>query len=483
MGAKVLIIGLDGATFDVINPLIKAGRLPHLARLAEEGVAVPLQSTFPDCSAPAWTSCRTGVNPGKHGIFNFWRHVAYEWVLVTSLNLQVPAVEHILSRQGYRVCIVNVPITYPPQPVNGFVISGLPTPGLESCFTYPAGLYTKLLARVGDYEVDGFGDLDMSTPNRLLRQLYGRHRRRREVTRYLFALEQWDYFMVVFTISDKIQHGFWQARQRWKQGDTSDMAQRYGPVIDQCYELLDETVGRLLADAGDEGSVIVLSDHGFGPCLHEVYPNVWLREQGYLRLKFAHKFWARQIHWNRREKVILLPRVEVGPPRRRIHWGRTRAFGGLYVEPSSLRLNLKGRDPQGTVTPGQEAERLLQTLTDQLLTLKMPDDQPMFSKVYRPEEVYDGPCVSQAADLFLELQNPDSRLLGEFTVKELVRPLGGMRTISGNHRPLGILFARGPKVEKHALPDVPHIMDIGPTVLQLLGVPLRTYMDGRPLFG
>ena len=72
--------------------------------------------------------------------------------------------------------------------------------------------------------------------------------------------------------------------------------------------------------------------------------------------------------------------------------------------------------------------------------------------------------------------------MGEFTVKKLVHPLGGMRTISGNRRPLGIFFARGPKVEKHALPDVPHIMDIGPTVLHLLETQLPNYMDGCPLF-
>jgi predicted AlkP superfamily phosphohydrolase/phosphomutase len=484
MSTRVLVIGLDGLTFDVINPLLDAGRLPNLARLRAEGLAAPLHSTYPDTSAPAWTSCRTGVNPGKHGLFSFWRVVDYEWVFMNSADLQVPAVEHILSRQGRRVCTINVPITYPPQPINGAVISGLPTPGPDSNFTYPAGLRDELLDRVGVCPVDGFGAIDDATPIRLLRQLYERHRRRRDVARYLLTSEHWDYFMAVFTVSDKIQHAFWRARARLLQGDTNELVQRFGPAIDECYELLDETVGVLLAEAGDEATVLVISDHGFGPCQNEVYPNVWLRDEGFLRLKLGHKIWARQLRWGRRNgRSLPFPRVEIGPPRRRVAWSQTRAFGSLYVESRAIRLNLKGREAQGVVTPGQEAEGLLQTLTDGFLALKMPDGQPVFGHVYRPEEVYDGPYSAQAADLLLKPNDPSTRILGKFTVGHVLHPLTEVRASTGNHRPIGILFARGPKVDARALPDVPHIMDIAPTALRALDESVPGYMDGRSLFG
>jgi predicted AlkP superfamily phosphohydrolase/phosphomutase len=484
MSTRVLVIGLDGLTFDVINPLLDAGRLPNLARLRAEGAAAPLHSTYPDTSAPAWTSCRTGVNPGKHGLFSFWRVVDYEWVFMSSADLRVPAVEHILSRQGRRVCTVNVPITYPPQPVNGVVVSGLPMPGPDSNFTYPTGLHAELLARVGDCPVDGFGSVDDATPIGLLHQLHERHRRRRDVVRYLLAGEHWDYFMAVFTVSDKIQHAFWRARERLLQGDTNDLVRRFGPAIDQCYELLDETVGVLLAEAGDEATVLVVSDHGFGPCQTEVYPNVWLRDQGFFRLKFGHKIWARQLRWERRNGWPLpFPRVEIGPPRRRVAWGQTRAFGSLYVESRAIRLNLKGREAQGVVTPGQEAERLLQTLTDGFLALKMPDGQPVFGHVYRPEEVYHGPYAREAADLILKANDPSTRILGKFTVDHMLHPLTEFRASSGNHRPVGILFVQGPKVDAQAVPDMPHIMDIAPTVLWALDEPVPAYMDGRSLFG
>jgi predicted AlkP superfamily phosphohydrolase/phosphomutase len=484
MSTRVLIIGLDGLTFDVINPLLDAGRLPNLARLRTEGVAAPLRSTYPDTSAPAWTSCRTGVNPGKHGLFSFWRIVDYEWVFMSSADLHVPAVEHILSRQGRRVCSVNVPITYPPQPVNGVVISGLPTPGPDSNFTYPAGLRDELLARVGGCPVDGFGDLDYRNPSELVHQLYERHRRRREVSRFLLGRESWDYFMAVFTVSDKIQHGFWRARERWLHGDTNPLVQRFGPVIDQCYELLDETVGVLLAEAGDEATVLVVSDHGFGPCENEVYPNVWLRDSGHFKLRFAHKIWARQLRWEQRNGWPLpVPRVRVGPPRRRVDWRRTRAFGSLYVESRAIRLNMKGREPQGIVTSGQEAETLLQILADGFLDLKMPDGRPLFVRVYRPEEIYHGPYAREAADLVLKANDPSTRILGKFTVDHMLHPLTEVRASSGNHRPVGILFARGPKVDARALLDTPHIMDIAPTVLWALGEPAPAYLDGRSLFG
>jgi predicted AlkP superfamily phosphohydrolase/phosphomutase len=484
MSTRVLVIGLDGLTFDVINPLLDAGRLPNLARLRAEGIAAPLHSTYPDTSAPAWTSCRTGVNPGKHGLFSFWRVVNYEWGFRTSADLRVPAVEHILSRQGLRVCTVNVPITYPPQAVNGVVISGLPTPGPDSNFTYPAGLHAEVLARVGDWPVDGFGGLDYASPVELLYHLYERHRRRREVARYLLARERWDYYSVVFTISDKIQHAFWRARECWLRGDTNSLIQRFGPVIDQCYEMLDETVGALLAEAGDEATVFVVSDHGFGPCYNEVYPNVWLREEGYLHVKLGHKVWARQIRWERRDGwPMLLPRIQIGPPRRRIAWRRTQAFGSLYVESRVIRLNLRGREAQGTIKPGQEAKSLLQTLTDSFLALRMPDGQPILGQVHRPEEVYDGPYAREAGDLILETNDPSTRMLGKFTVDHMIHPLTEVQASTGNHRPVGILFARGPNVNAQAPPSMPRIRDIAPTVLSVLDKAVPAYMDGRALFG
>lgn len=481
MSARLLILGLDGATFDVIDPLIAAGRLPNLARLRAQGLSAPLRSTEPDITPIAWTSCRTGVNAGKHGVFNFWHLEDYEWVLSNSLDIKVPAIEHILSRQGLRVCTVNVPITYPPQAVNGYVISGLPTPGPESNFTYPPGLYARLLANVGDFDTDGYGDLDFSQPTQTLKYLFERHRRRRKVTRSLLAQENWDYFMVVFTIADKIQHAFWRARELWQKGDPHPLVQRFGEAIDLCYELLDETVGQLLADCTDDTTVLAVSDHGFGPAYHEVYPNIWLQQQGYMRLRPFQKAWARQVRW-KRHRGVPLPHIEVGPPGRRVDWRKTSAFGGLYVESRSIHLNLIGRHPHGIVPPGSAAEKLIQRLVDDLQSLKMPSGEAIFGSVTRPQELYHGPYASQTAELVLIPADPSTRILGKITADALVHKLDSPRASTGNHRTLGVLFARGPGVQARSLPEIPSIMDIAPTALSLLGQPVPGYMDGVPLF-
>lgn len=482
MSTRVLVIGLDGATFDVIDPLLAAGRLPNLACLREEGAFAPLQSTFPSHSAPAWTSCRTGVNPGKHGLFSWWRRQGYDWVLTTSADIQAPAVEQILSRRGRRVCTINVPMTYPPQPVNGSVVAGMPAPGPGSSLTYPANLYAELKAKVGEYLPDSGDKLDANTPSKALNELYKRHQTQCAAARYLLGREQWDYFMVVLTLTDKVQHRFWEFRERWQKGEVSSAVQQFGPAIDQCYEAVDEAVGLLLAEAGGEAHVLVVSDHGFGPCRYGVYPNVWLREQEYLCVRFAHKVWARQVHWARAQRwPVPYPQITIGPPRRRIAWNRTRAFGDLYVEPRGVYLNLKGRDPQGIISPGLDAERLIRDIADELLALQQPDGQPLLRHIYRPEDVYAGPFAADAGDLLLELQDDNSRLLGDFVGREIVRSRGEQQR-SGSHRPVGILFARGRRVNGKTLPNPAHITDIAPTILQMLDEPAPSSMDGRPLF-
>ncbi len=478
MTARVLVIGLDGATFDVAGPLLAAGRLPNLARLRAEGLAAPLQSTFPPHSAPAWTSCRTGVQPGKHGIFGFWQRRGYEWHLVTSADIRVPAVEQILSRRGYRVCTVNVPLTYPPQPVNGAVVAGLPAPGPDSTFTYPAGLRAELRARAGDYVLD-VATAPIEATEALRLEMVRWHHSHVAAARYLLARDAWDYAMVVLTLADKIQHRFWEFRERLLRGESGDDVQRAGPAIDQAYELLDEAVGLLLAAAGDEASVLVVSDHGFGPALQGAYPNVWLRQQGYLRLHPAHQIRARQVQWHRAMRLSI-PRLILGAPGRRVSWRQTRAFGDLYVEPRGVWVNQKGRDPQGVVPPGRETERLLQELADGLQACEWPGGRPLFSPVRRPEEVYHGPHAGEAGDLLLAVSDPRVQLIGDFAGQDLVRPRLATQA-SGTHYPAGILVARGHRLAGASLPAAPCIVDVAPTILHLLGERVPGYMDGRLL--
>jgi predicted AlkP superfamily phosphohydrolase/phosphomutase len=485
MGAKILVIGLDGFTPAVLEALFEQNRLPHLGKLCAQGTYCALRSTLPANSAPAWVSSRTGVNPGKHGIFSFFRYEAYQWTVAASTDILAPSIEQILSRRGFRVCCLNIPLSYPPQPVNGVLFSGLPTPPGREDYVYPRALHHELHARGIDFPVDGVAMIDTTTPSALVRQLTGIHERRRAVTQYLLARESWDLFWVVFTMADKLQHLLWQLREEWLSAGSSAGGMHPGSAVDTCYHLLDETVGLLLHELDDSATVIVLSDHGFGPCKLVFQPNLWLRAERHLRLLTGHRIRARSLRFydGRPSCRKARLRIEVGHPCRRINWGRTRAFSGLYVEPIGVRLNLKGREPQGIVPHGTVAERLRCALRDELSSLVPPGyDARAVSRLLEREELYHGPFVDRAPDLILDPGDSPVRFQGEFTRGDIFASPGPWPDVTGSHRPFGVLLTR--RGDNGAGLDARdrHIVDIAPTILALLGESVPRYMDGTPLF-
>ena len=211
---RVLIVGLDGATFDLIRPWVAQGRLPRLQALLAQGTAGELRSTVPPMSPPAWSSFMTGVNPGKHGIFDFTERKpgTYEIQFVSSRQRKAETIWKILSRAGKRVCAVGVPTTYPVEAVNGVMISGFDTPAMNEKAIHPPGLYAEIVEKVGEYILssdvmrhvyDQRIDLAVETMLRCIR-------RKADIAKYLWAREPWDCFMVVFGETDSAIHYFWK---------------------------------------------------------------------------------------------------------------------------------------------------------------------------------------------------------------------------------------------------------------------------------
>ena len=485
MSTRILIIGLDGFTSAVLDPLLENNRLPHLGKLRDDGGYCPLCSTIPVNSAAAWTSSRTGVNPGRHGVFSFWRYHAYQWVVAGSADILVPTIEQIVSRRGYRVCGINIPLSYPPQPVNGAFLSGLPTPGDRHDYVYPRELYHELKAARLEFPVDGVGMLNTTSPLTLVQQLSEIHERRRDVTRYLLAREPWDLFWVVFTLADKLQHLLWRLREQVLTDGKSPYEIHPGSAVDSCYQILDETVGLLLQEIDDRSTVLVVSDHGFGPCRVLFQPNLWLRSHNYLRLKTGHRIRARSLRFNAQVAGNLCrPRLEIGQPYRRIRWGKTFAFSDLYVEPLGIRINLKGREPRGIVRGGRDAERLRQTLRDELSSTETSlGEMPPRLHLHEREDLYSGPFVEQAPDLILDSGESAVRFLGEFTHGEVFSEPGPWPDVTGSHRPMGILVGRGRGIGAGFDAGHRHIEDLSPTILALLGESIPPYMEGTPLVG
>ncbi|MGC8836949.1 MAG: alkaline phosphatase family protein [Anaerolineae bacterium] len=485
---RVLVIGLDGGEWRVLEPLVAQGRMPNLGRLLERGVRGHLASTVPPVTAPAWASFLTGANPGKHGVFAFQRPLdqGLDRGWVNGAAIRAPKLWHYLEGQGLRCAFINVPMSYPPEPLPGYMVTGMLTPLGAECFTYPADLSPALRARgyVTDLRIRKV-EREIDTPEqqvRLLQDLQDVARRRVEGVLWLWEREPVDLLMVVFETPDRLQHFFWGRLER-------ALAEGPADAVDEallgCYGEVDRGIGALLALADEGTTVFVLSDHGFCGLHTAVHLDQWLAERGLLRYAGA------KATVRRRVKAGLAPLLKRVLPRpwllrgrqafavaRVIDWERTRVYSGRSSE-NAVFLNTRGREPKGIVEPGQEYEALREEVIKELQALRDPrTGKRVLRRVFRREEVYHGPYVDSAPDVLFELTEG-------YEVTSEVATAGVFRDVSaqgaGFHAQEGIFVAAGAGVAGPGRVEGAHIQDLAPTILHCLGLPVPTYMDGRVL--
>jgi len=485
---RVLVIGLDGGEWRVLEPLVAQGRMPNLGRLLERGVRGPLASTVPPVTAPAWASFLTGVNPGKHGVFAFQRPLdqSLDRGWVNGASIRAPKLWHYLEGQGLRCASINVPMSYPPEPLPGYMVTGMLTPLGAECFTYPSDLSPALRARgyVTDLRIRKV-ERDVETPVqqvRLLEDLRDVARRRVEGVLWLWEREPADLLIVVFETPDRIQHFFWGRLERALAEGPADAVDE---AILACYEEVDRGIGELLALADAGTTVFLLSDHGFCGLHTAVHLDQWLADRGLLRYAGA------KATLRRRVKAGLAPLLKRLLPRswllrgrqafavtRVIDWERTRVYSGRSSE-NAVFLNVRGREPKGVVEPGPEYEALREEVIHALQDLRDPRTGiPVLRRVFRREEVYHGPYLESAPDILFELTEG-------YEVTSEVATEGVFRDISaqgaGFHAQAGILVAAGAGVAGPGRLEGAHMQDLAPTSLHCLGLPVPTYMDGRVL--
>ncbi|HSF80119.1 MAG TPA: alkaline phosphatase family protein [Anaerolineales bacterium] len=290
-GAKrVLIIGIDGATFDLVKPWLEAGSLPNLQKIYEGGASCVLLSTLPSNSPPAWTSFMTGMNPGKHGLYGFTRVVpeqGYSRKINSGAVRKVPSVFQYLTTLGYRSAAINMPMLYPPDPINGVIVTGIDTPGTDSEFTYPHELRHKIFELIPNYILDvrSWGAF-LTTEKRahLFEDIINMIDHRKKLTLQLLSEETWDLFSVVFTATDRAQHFFWRYLDKNHPLYDPDEAAKYKDAIWLVHKKIDDAIGELLAYCDEDTTVAVMSDHGFGPQLRLFRLNQWMLENGFLSL-------------------------------------------------------------------------------------------------------------------------------------------------------------------------------------------------------
>lgn len=490
LAQKVLIIGLDGATFDILKPMMDAGRMPNLARIVTEGTSGILYSTLPPITPAAWTTFMTGKGPGRHGIVDFERYDVATGKLSfnSTYEIRERTIWEILSDKGLRVGSVHVPMTYPPRKVNGFMVSGFETPSISAEFTWPGDLKQEILRRWPNYSYRAdwkrkvFGRDKALIRN--LRHIERSFHQGAELTAFCGDRYGWDVLMVLFKLVDNLQHKTW----KYLDPKTATCYPRQAELAANCFVELDKALGTLFDYARrHSATVLMMSDHGHGSLDGKAQPNLLLKQWGYLKIRSS----TVQL---RRKLDKLVDRL-LGRRRNRfdanlgiehellVDWTQTQACVMHAGMNGFLYISLKGRQTNGTVEPA-DYERVRDDLRQRFLsaTCTAPSGQSIrvFAEVHKPEELYNCRREDQPwlPDLLLVPQ-PGLAVVRRIVGRRPVRWFS-LRRLEGTHRVEGILIAHGPHVRQGAA-VTGRIVDIAPTLMAALGLKVPSDMEGSIL--
>ncbi|TKJ28414.1 MAG: hypothetical protein CEE40_11765 [Chloroflexi bacterium B3_Chlor] len=498
MKRQVIVIGLDGATFDIIDPLVDEGHLPTIADLVSRGTKGRLSSTIPYATMPAWPSFMTGKNPGKHGVFDFFSIAGGRRHLSTSQDIRAKTLWEILSGAGKRSIVMNVPGTYPPARINGVVVSGMLTPA-DAEFASPPDVKGFLDQATDGYRINSRSHL---SGRKLVDDVLEVTEKQKRGFVALLRREDWDCAMVMFRATDVIPHHFWQKQN----------------LIRECYHYIDAFVGEIVS-AFPYAAIFLISDHGLQAQPSDFHINKWLIDDGYMSIKIGH---ASQVsRWeeigglegraqlaeshlrpSNAFRVLLrmgftgrslrkvMPRAWWNALKRSVprsikdhipatddaaydvDWDHTLASAyQLYTrESKAIKIvNLDQRSREGVCAE----------LVEKLGSLRDPQTGgPIVRRAYRREELYEGPYVDQAPDIILDLHD-GYNLTNAFFADDYVTSRDEVR---GCHHREGIFLACGDDIERgKGLGYHPSLLDVMPTVLHYLESPVPDDCDGRVL--
>lgn len=493
MSTRVLVVSLDGTTFDVLEPLARAGVLPTLRALLTEGAWGPLRSVVPPITPTAWSSFLTGKEPGKHGVFDFrlYDPQRYRDTFITSRALREPTLWELLTAAGRRTAVVGLPMMYPPDTASGTIVTGFDTPSTEVAFTHPPELRERILARFPGYRfvsappaTDANVETDAGFAT-FLGQVEETVDQRAAVALDVLESESWDAFMVHFQDTDAMQHRVWRFIEQ------PERAPARWARIRGVYERIDAHLAALRTRVAPDGLMVVLSDHGFGSLRGHVNPNVLLQQWGYLDWK-GRRFGRLQRSIEKRLVKLGLRQAKqkrggpwVAEMRGRdfervmpLVWSRTRAYVALGHMYGHLFVNLRGREPRGIVAPGAEYERLLAELQQRLLSVRDPEDgSPILAEVARGDALYPDDRLGRRPDLVL-IPAPQYAVSRQLTWKRWLSRYG---LLSGTHRLDGVFVAAGGGVRAGRVEAPMRIVDVAPTLLSRLDVAIPDDVDGRVL--
>lgn len=479
MSARHLVLGFDGADLELVLTLGRE-RLPHLFALLERGVYAHQQSILPPATLPNWTTFLTGVGPGHHGVFDFTTRRGYALRFTAGSVREAPTWIARLDRLGLPCACVGFPATWPPERLaHGVFVSGWDAPvafEADRSFVWPRALHALLRRRFGALrfdEVDQFRADQPDWHDRLGARLVDKIERRAELASFLLALRDWHAFAFYFGESDTASHYLYSLFDEASPRRPAHVSEDGRLGLVRVYQALDRALGRLVAEAGPDVEVTVVSDHGSGGSSDRVlYLNRALCQLGLLAFKPA----ARRARAAARAKALALERLSPALRERvfrassallpswleaqarfgAIDMRRTQAFSDELNYFPAVHLNVAGREPRGVIAPAA-LPRVRERVREALLSLRDPETgRAPIAKVHAREELFEGPQLERAPDLLLELNLVRGYSYNLAPSETAGEPFGRLapaqylgkkgRSLPGSHRPRGLMIAAGPRV-------------------------------------
>ncbi len=513
---RVMLIGLDGMTLDVMKPMVDAGIMPKCKELMERGTWGKLQTVLPPVTGPAWVSCVTGKQPGNHGIFDFFKPtpsqnaVGMSRRIVNSREVDGKPIWRLLTEADKTSIILNVPVTYPPAEIKGAMFTGMLTPSVNSNMTHPPGLHDKLKGDLGEYTITvNWQGYTNATAGQFVQDVIDCAKSRTEYTlRLMDEYPDWDFCFPCYTEPDRIQHALWDyldPAEMAKAKKAGTYQKSIHDLVHEFYRQLDQHIAALIEKAGDDVPVFFCSDHGFGPLYGKIYVNDYLAKVGLLtydtwKLKksmgglFMKKAYHKVLKTIGLNSVVKKSAVKNAEARQStskrtfyddfyeaIDWDKTIAYMGSNTE-GGLYLNVKGRkmygsmSDKGAIEP-EDYEKERDRVIEALRGIKHPDTgESMLSHVFPREEVYSGKYVDRAPDVVFFLCG--GAWIADFALEKGSVKRADWRTGCGMHRMDGIFLAAGPGIA-HTTDIDTNIINVIPTILATMGLPIPSDMDGK----
>jgi predicted AlkP superfamily phosphohydrolase/phosphomutase len=502
---RTVLFGIDGLTFRIMHPLIERGDLPNFRRLAQEGCEAILESKYPPLTPPAWVSLSTGMKPATHGIYDYWE---YE---TDPQNEDTPSARLLTQRQGgkaiwnilseydRKVLVINVPVTYPPEPVNGIMISGYLTPGENVEYTYPASIKKEMNDVVPDYRIDiqiheAFTAKSKEEERQVIDEVLRVTQARLKLTLHLMEEKPWDFCYVVFVGADRLQHTLWEHISNLNAEAT------------EYYRLMDEGLGHIMAQLGPDDNLFVVSDHGFQGARRLFHINEYLYSKNLLALdpvfeqkrrssrrintlKYLMRKWG-LLSLARKGKQVLKSSgllKATGLAEEYVHEDLHRPLAHLDLKHTLAHV------PSRSTFGGAYADIFLSKELDAVQLAELCEDlrsqidpvtkTPLVSELFTTEVYGKGPFAPPVPHLLL-LPGEGvtiSLKLGNEQFWDDAKMENDARQRCGVHQKDGVLYAFGKDIKPGFKAPNAEIFDIVPTVLHSMALPLPHTFDGRVL--